>query len=70
MSGPEDIRESGSRIGSEAVRHREGHRCKELKRGEVAGHHRGLVSWRDDEPMRVQEWRGQGSVLASGRDKV
>ena len=40
----EDIQESGSHIGSEAVRHKEGHRCMEWKRGEAAGHHRGLVS--------------------------
>jgi len=31
------------------------HQCKEWKRGEVAGRHRGSVSWQDDELMRVRE---------------
>ena len=39
-----DIRESDSHIGLEVVRRREEHRCKEWKRDETAGHHRGLVS--------------------------
>jgi hypothetical protein len=50
----EDIRESGSHTGSEVVRCREEHHCKEWKRGEVAEYHRDLVSWRDGELMRDQ----------------
>jgi len=54
-SSLEDIQESGSHTGSEAVRHREEHRCKVWKRGEGVDHHRGLASSPDDELMCVQE---------------
>ena len=49
---------------------REEHRCKEWKRSEVAGHHRGLVSGQGGELTCALVSRGQGSVLVSVRGRA